>query len=84
MQIIINAPDNLPQAVIQQQIKEFESKLQHLQKGIKNKNIPNEVFKINEQACLQALSKIKQGDKSDSTNIGNIKDYIESLKNELS
>jgi hypothetical protein len=27
MQILINVPDNLPQTVIQQQIKEFEEKL---------------------------------------------------------
>ena len=27
MQVLINVPDNLPQAVIQQQIKEFEEKL---------------------------------------------------------
>jgi hypothetical protein len=27
MQVLINVPDNLPQAIIQQQIKEFEEKL---------------------------------------------------------
>ena len=30
MQITINIPDNLPKAVVQQQISEFEEKLKHL------------------------------------------------------
>jgi hypothetical protein len=30
MQVTINIPDNLPQAIVQQQINEFEEKLSHL------------------------------------------------------
>lgn len=30
MQVTINIPDNLPPAIIQQQINEFEAKLNHL------------------------------------------------------
>lgn len=41
-------------------------------------------FKINEQACLNALTKIKQGDKSTITPISNINDYIKNLKHEIS
>lgn len=44
----------------------------------------NESFKINEQACFDALTKIKQGDKSTITPIGNISDYIANLKHEIS
>jgi len=84
MQIIINAPDNLPKTVIQQQIKEFEEKLQILQHDIK-KSLPlDDEFKINQQECLDVLAKIKQGDRSGMTEIGNIDDYIENLKNKIS
>lgn len=42
MQITINAPDNLPQAIIQQQIQELEAKFKqqanHLSTGISDKN----------------------------------------------
>lgn len=44
----------------------------------------NNEFKINEQACLDALTKIKQGDKSTITPISNINDYIKNLRNEIS
>lgn len=40
-------------------------------------------FKIDERACLDALAQIKQGDKSSFTEIGNVKDYIVKLKNEI-
>lgn len=74
MQITINIPDNLPQSVIRQQIKEFEIRLQKLQEY--------QELKINKQACLEALAKIKQGDKSNLTEIGNVNDYIINLKND--
>lgn len=38
MQIIINAPDNLPQAIIQQQIKELETRLIEQAKRLSNKS----------------------------------------------
>ena len=40
-------------------------------------------LKIDPQACLSAFEKIKNGDKSDLTEIGDIDDYIEKLKNEI-
>jgi hypothetical protein len=40
-------------------------------------------FNIDEQACLDALAKIKRGDKSGFAEIGNVKDYIINLKNEI-
>jgi hypothetical protein len=76
MQITIEIPDNLPAAIVQQYLGEFKTKLKQLQE--------REEFKIDEQACLEALAKIKQGDKSHVTPIGNINDYIKSLKNEVS
>jgi uncharacterized protein YehS (DUF1456 family) len=42
-----------------------------------------EDFKIDEQACLEALAKIKRGDKSSFTEIGSVKDYIINLRNEI-
>jgi hypothetical protein len=42
-----------------------------------------EDFNIDEQACLDTLAKIKRCDKSDLTEIGNVKDYIINLKNEI-
>lgn len=44
----------------------------------------NNEFKINEQVCLDALTKIKQGDKSTITPISNINDYIKNLRHEIS
>lgn len=76
MQITINVPDNLPFAIVQQQIAEFENRLKRLQEA--------EEFKIDKQACLASLAKIKQGDKSDLTEITNVSDYIKDLKNEIS
>ena len=76
MQVTINVPDTLPLAIVQQHIREFETKLKQLQDA--------EEFKIDKQACLDALAKIKRGDKSDITEIGNISDYIKNLKNEIS
>jgi hypothetical protein len=40
-------------------------------------------LKIDEQACLAAFEKIKQGDKSGLTEIGDIDEYIENLKYEI-
>ena len=79
MQITLDIPDNLPTSVIQQYISEFETKIKRYQHEHEH-----EEFKIDEQACLKALAKIKQGDKSGITEIGNVKNYIESLKNEIS
>lgn len=76
MQITINIPDNLPQEVIEQYIAELEEKLKQLQEA--------EEFKIDEPACLDALAKINSGDKSGMAEIGNVKDYISALKNEVS
>jgi hypothetical protein len=79
MQITINIPDNLPDTFLQKEIKFFEKRL----KKLKNRIAEKEAFKINEKACLSALEKIKQGDKSDLTELGNIDDYIENLKHEI-
>jgi hypothetical protein len=49
----------------------------------KDLELLEEDFNINEQACLDDLAKIKRGDKSDFTEIGNVKDYIINLKNEI-
>ena len=75
MQITLEIPDNLPAAIVQQCIGELKIKLKQLQE--------REEFKINEQACLEALAKIKQGNKSTLTPIDNINAYIENLKNEI-
>jgi len=77
MQITLDIPDNLPTPVIQQYISEFETKIKRYQHE-------HEEFKIDEQACLEALAKIKHGDKSGITKIENVKSYIENLKNEIS
>lgn len=79
MQITIHVPDDLPDTFLQKEIKIFEKRL----KKIKNRIAEKETFKINEQACLTALEKIKQGDKSDLTELGDIDDYIEKLKHEV-
>lgn len=76
MQITIDIPDNLPATIVQQYLSEFKTKLKQFQE--------REEFKIDEQACLEALAKIKQGDKSNITPIGNINDYIKNLKNAVS
>jgi len=39
MQVLINVPDTLPQAIIQQQIKEFEERL--IKQARKSEKIPN-------------------------------------------
>lgn len=54
--------------------------------GLTSETVKQEIeddFKIDEQACLDALAKIKRGDKSGLTEIGNVKDYIINLKNEI-
>lgn len=75
MRITINVPDDLPQEVIEKHVIELEEKLKKLQLA--------EEFKIDEQVCLDALAKIKRGDKSDITEIVNVTDYIRELKNEV-
>ena len=45
--------------------------------------INDDDLKIDKQACLTAFEKIKQGDKSGLTEIGDIDEYIENLKNEI-
>jgi len=49
MQITIDVPDNLPHSFIRQGIAAFKEKLNQLQ--------DNEEFKIDPQACLDALEK---------------------------
>jgi len=75
MQITINIPDNLPREIVEKYLSELEEKLKQFQ--------TDEEFKINEQMCLDALAKIRQGDKSGITEIANVKDYIRELKNEI-
>jgi len=43
MQVLINVPDTLPQAIIQQQIKEFEERL--IKQARKSEKIPNDTTK---------------------------------------
>ncbi len=76
MQITIDVPDNLPHSFIQQGIAAFKEKLNQLQ--------DNEEFKIDPQACLDALEKIKRGDKTGLTEITDVKEYIANLRNEIS
>lgn len=47
----------------------------------KDLELLEENFKIDEQVFLDTLVKIKRGDKSNFTEIGNVKDYIANLKN---
>lgn len=72
MQITLDIPDNLPLSIVQQYISEFELKLKQLQN--------HEDFKIDEQACLNALANYRKGDKTNISEIGNINDYISDLK----
>jgi hypothetical protein len=44
----------------------------------------NEEFKIDPQVCLNTLEKIKRGDKTGLTEIGDIDDYIENLRRAIS
>jgi hypothetical protein len=76
MQITLDIPDNLPLAIVQQYINELELKLKQLQ------NL--EDFKIDEQACLNALANYNSGDKTNIAQIGDIDDYINNLKHEIS
>ena len=55
MQVIINIPDNLPQAVIQQQITEFEEKLKQQAKRITP--IENKTKEQNYQAIMNIAKK---------------------------
>ena len=41
-------------------------------------------FKIDPQACLDALEKIKRGDRTGFTEIIDVKEYIADLRNEIS
>ena len=83
MQITINAPDNLPKSVIQQQIKEFENKLQQLQHNVKEKVFQNDDFKIDPKMCLKTLDKIKKGDLSGFTEIEDIEAHVQGLQDEI-
>jgi hypothetical protein len=42
-----------------------------------------EEFFIDNKACLEALEELRQGSPSHVTEIGNISDYIDRLKNEI-
>ncbi len=81
MQITLTIPDGLPESLIQQEIKKFEAKLNKFKKSFP-KNNENDL-KIDAHACLNAFAKIKQGDRSQLTEIGNIDEYIENLRNEI-
>ncbi|GEM_PF-587741 len=48
------------------------------------KSMQEEDFKIDAQACLEAFEKIQRGDKSGLTEIGDIDEYIENLRYEVS
>ncbi|MTJ53989.1 hypothetical protein FJR38_15720 [Anabaena sp. UHCC 0253] len=72
-----------------------ESKLQALYElihyfrlGINSEIVPesseDEDIKIDKDQCLRTLQKIKQGDLSSFTEIGDIKTYIQDLKDEIS
>jgi hypothetical protein len=52
MQVLVNVPDTLPQAIIQQQIKVFEDRLKRQAK--KAQKIPNE---ITQAAMLEVRAK---------------------------
>jgi hypothetical protein len=75
MQITIDIPDNLPDAFLQKEVNAFKERL--------NKMVEKEEIRINAQACLQSLEKIRLGDKSELTELGNIDEYIEKLKHEI-
>jgi len=81
MQIIINAPDGIPSAVIEQQVEEFESKLRTLKFQLQKQG--DELFKIDKQACLDALAQVKRGDKTGMTEIKDIDKSIQQLKNAI-
>mgnify|MGYP000503448550 CR=1 FL=1 len=82
MQIIINAPDDIPAAIIEQQVEAFESRLKALSYPPQKQS--DKLFKIDKQACLDALAQVKRGDKTGMTEIGDIDQYIEQLKHEIS
>lgn len=75
MQITIDVPDNLPDAFLQKELQAFKERL--------NKIMEKEELRIDSQACLQALAKIKAGDTSELTELGDIDEYIEKLKHEI-
>jgi superfamily I DNA and/or RNA helicase len=75
MQITIDIPDNLPDAFLQKELKAFKERL--------NKIMEREELIIDSNECLKALEKIKAGDKSELTELGNIDEYIEKLKYEI-
>lgn len=52
MQVLINIPDTLPPAIVQQQIKEFEEKL--IKQARKSEKIPNQTTKA---AMLEVRAK---------------------------
>ena len=79
MQIIINAPDDMPSVVIEQQVEEFESKLKKI-KYQPQKQV-DESCKIYDQASLSALAQVKKGDKTGMTEITDIDESIKQLKN---
>jgi len=81
MQIIINAPDDMPSAVIEQQVEEFENKLKTL--NYQPQKQVDESFEIDEQACLAALAQVKQGDKTGMTEIKDVDESIKQLGNAI-
>jgi hypothetical protein len=52
MQVLVNIPDTLPPAIVQQQIKEFEEKL--IKQARKSEKIPNQTTKA---AMLEVRAK---------------------------
>ena len=81
MQITLTIPDGLPESLIQQEIKKFEAKLNKFKNNAKS--ITENDLKIDTQACLEAFERIKKGDRSQLTEIGNIDHYIENLRHEV-
>jgi len=75
MQIIINAPDNLPQAIIQQHIKELEMRLMEQAKRLSNKS--NQAAK--EQAIIEIAKRCASLPDLDLRSSDEILGYSESL-----